>query len=383
METMNLSTILVPFLMATMLTVFLLLAFESSLPVIKQDHNFIPMSTTFPKDSPDHISKSCSTLTRCVDGSCKHCDPSYKCTEIAADEKVYLKGERVPSGEWCLPPGKANVACGPATGRAVWTGEEWKCVCLYPDMYGGKDCTDSVACKASNAQGFDQSGNVLVHRDTGLVYDVADTSTTPYDVDANGSPLYVCKCDSSKTKKFVSLPQDPFRCHLDPCSLDHEIPFWNAEKESCECTANGAVNNEYALSNVTNQCIRTPQCAWDDKNQRCLCPEGQVSFTCDSQTMKRTDGNAPPCPNVPGGSFCKNPCEGFCLNGGIGTIKGDKCVCQCPDNPTIEFQGARCENPCNKSGVKEPNLRCCSGKKQKKYIPNWGTGPTQTYWQCA
>lgn len=377
---MKLSTILVPLLLAMIVTVLLVLGYESTRPVLRQEHNFIPLPHLFPEDSSNEMSTSCATLTRCVDGSCKHCDPSYLCTEIGDDEKVYFRGERVPAGQWCLPPGKANVACGPATGRAIWTGKEWKCVCLYPDMYGGSDCTTPVACKVSNAPGTDQTGNVLVHRDTGKPYDVSDTSTTPYDTDDSGLPLYVCRCDSSQVKKFVALPQDPYRCHLDPCSDDHEIPFWDSEKKRCDCTAKGSVNNEYAYSNVTHRCVRTPQCAWNDKTQQCMCPEGQVSYTCDSSTMKRNRATSAPCPNVPGGSFCKNPCEGYCLNGGIGTIVGDRCVCTCPKLPLIELHGDRCDDPCMKSGVSEPTIKCCSGDRYRVFA---GEGPFSIkYWVC-
>lgn len=368
MPDMKLSTILVPLLLAMILTVLFMLAYDSLKPSIKQDHNFVPLSQRFPDDlSKEAATNSCNTLSRCIDGSCKHCDPSYVCTQIGYDEKVYMNGEKVPAGMWCLPPGKTEVACGPATGRAIWTGQKWTCACLYPDMYAGQDCTTQIACKVPNAPGVDQSGNTLIHRDTGEVYDVMDTTTTPYDTDADGNPLYVCKCDSTQTKKFTALPQDPYRCHLEPCSDDHEIPFWDAENSKCDCTAKGAVNNEYAYSNISGKCVRTPQCAWNDSEQKCMCPEGQVSYTCNSSTMKRTTTTAGPCPDVPGGSFCKNPCEGYCLNGGIGTIVGDKCVCKCPLLPEIELRGPRCDDPCMKSGVSEPSIKCCSGTVSRRF----------------
>ena len=381
MEAIKLSTFLMPMLIAMILTVVMMLAYESMKPIVRREHNFIPLEQTFPDANSKADPTSCNTLTRCVDGSCSHCDPSYKCTEIGPNENVYLKGEKVPAGRWCLPPGKLDVSCGSSTGRAIWTGNKWTCVCLYPDMYGGEDCTTQLACKVPNAPGVDQSGNKLVHRVTGEEYDVTDETTTPYDTDAKGQPLYVCKCDSTQTKKFTTLPQDPYRCHLDPCSSDHEIPFWDNDKQMCDCTAKGTVNNQYAYSNVTKQCVRTPQCAWNDSTQQCMCPEGQVSYTCDSATMNRDHANAAPCPNIPGGSFCKNPCENYCLNRGVGTIVGDKCKCTCPLHAEIEFKGERCDDPCMKAGVSEPTIKCCSGDRRRVFA---GQGINSvTYWVCT
>lgn len=371
-------------LLAAVLTILLMLGYDSVRPVVSgQNRNFIPLPKTFPDDSPTKATYSCETLSKCNNGSCAHCDPSYRCTEIAPGEQVYFEGEKVPPGQWCLPPGKTEVACGPATGRAVYDLEGgWKCVCLYPDVYGGKDCTVPLACKVPDApEDIDQSGNVLINRETGAVYDITSTSTTPYDTDALGRPLYVCRCDSSKTKKFVRLPNDPYRCHLDPCSEDSEIPFWNTEQGKCDCTAGGAVNNEYAYSNVTRTCVRTPQCAWDDDKQQCMCPEGQVSFTCSSDTMTRSDTKTKPCPNVPGGSYCKNPCDGYCLNGGIGRIEGTECVCKCPKHETMEFKGKRCDDVCMKDGVSEPQRKCCSGKRSRVF---YGEFPNASYyWKCG
>ena len=374
-----------PMLVTMIITIFLLTAYESIKPVEIQSHNFIPLPQTFP-DLDKIQSSSCNTLTKCSeDGKCTSCgsvgSSVYQCTEIGDGEKVFFNGEKVPAGTWCLPAGKGNVACNPHTGRAIWSEDKgWECACLYPDLFGGKDCSTAIACQAPNAPGVDQSGNVLVHKDTGVKWDPAGINS-PYDTDPAGNPLYVCKCDSTQTKKFVRLPGDPYRCHLDPCSDKHEIPFWDSKQNKCDCTAKGTVNNEYAYSNVSKKCIRTPQCAWDDKLQQCKCPEGQVSHTCNSNTMQRTSTNAKPCPNIPGGSYCSNPCEGYCLNGGIGTISGTSCICKCPDKPRMKFSGKRCDDVCMKDGVSDPIRRCCSDNKYRVIA---GEGPLAIrYWKCG
>lgn len=392
---MKLSTLIIPIVITVCVTVVLLLGYESVKPITSRPHNFIPLPQTFPGLS-DLTSSSCKTLTPCdSSGKCTGCgsasntDPAsvYQCTPVGSGENVVFNGEKVPPGTWCLPRGKENLVCGTHTGRAIWTEHKgWECVCLYPDLFGGETCNTQIACKSPNAPGVDQSNNVIVNKLTGDIWDPTNpdfdpVETTPYDTDVNGDPLYVCRCDKSQTKKFVNLPGDPYRCHLEPCSDEHEIPFWDETTLRCDCTAKGSVTNEYAYSNVTKKCVRTPQCAWDDTDQKCMCPDGQITQTCNSSTMKRTDTTAPDCPDIPGGSFCNNPCEGYCLNGGIGRIEGNKCVCTCPKKPNIEFHGPRCDDACMKDGVSDPVRRCCSGKR---HLVVAGQGPyAVSYYKCG
>lgn len=382
---MKLSTLIIPVVITSCITVIMLLGYESVKPVTNRQHNFIPLPQTF-WGLADLTSADCKTLTRCdALDECEKCGTdSYQCTAIGINENVTIEGKKIPPGKWCLPREKDKLVCGTHTGRAVWTERKgWECVCLYPDLFGGKTCDKQIACKSPYAPGVDQSKNVLVNKLTGKIWDPAGPpgDTTPYDTDKKGEPLYVCECDKSEIKKFVNLPGDPYRCHLDPCSDEHEIPFWDEKNQKCDCTAKGAVANEYAYSNVTKKCVRTPQCAWDDTDQKCMCPDGMITQTCDSSTMKRVDATAPDCPDVPGGSFCNNPCENYCLNGGIGRIDGTKCVCKCPERKDIEFHGARCDDPCMKDGVSDPRAKCCSGKKHRVYA---GRGPYAiSYFECG
>lgn len=361
------------FSLALILTVILMLVYNAIKPFSERTgyNNFVPLPEIFPGLS--RMDKSnCDTLTRCdLSSSCKKCGIDYTCTPIGPDENVVFKGSKVPPGRWCLPEGKREVSCGAHTGRAIWTENNgWECVCLYPDLFGGKDCNKQLACRISDWDTVDQSKNVLKHVTTGRIWDpnspdfVPDGST-PYDSDEHDNPLYKCSCDNTQTKLMVNLPGDPYRCHKEPCSESHEIPMWDPVTNKCDCTAKGKTNNEYAYSNVTKKCVRTFQCAWNDETQQCMCPDGQVSQLCNSHSMKRDTTTAPDCPLVPGGSFCNNPCEGYCLNGGIPSLTGRTCKCICPKRTNIEFQGARCENPCMKDGVSEPKIRCCSGHSYK------------------
>lgn len=374
-------------------TIVLMLAYDSVKPIHSVSNNFIPFLETFP-DLDELKYPNCKRLTRCdSSGGCGSCgsmsntdsNSNFTCSTVNEDEKVFFNGAKVPPGRWCLPRGKERVQCGIHTGRAVWSESKgWECVCLYPDLFGGKNCNTVLACKSPRAPNNRQINNVLSNKNTGEIWDPLNPpagNSTPYDTDSEGNPLYICRCDSTGVKKFVNLPGDPYRCHLEPCSDEHEIPFFNMNIRKCDCTAGGLVNNEYAYSNVTNKCVRTPQCAWNDKKNMCMCPEGQVAQTCNSLTMARIDNTAPDCPAIPGGSFCNNPCEGYCLNDGIGRIEGTKCTCTCPEHPDIEFHGDRCDDACMKDGVTNPTKRCCSGIKHRKFA---GRGPyTTAYYKCG
>lgn len=339
-----------------------LLFYDIIKPINKNNNNFVPLPQIY-QDLKQISQTNCKNLTACND-TCVGCDNTFQCTPVAYSENIIYNGQKVPPGKWCLPKGKNR--CGSYTGRSVWTKDQgWKCVCLYPNLFNGSDCNNQVACKVLGIPSGEQRGNMLVNTQTGKAWDPLDPTfdpkdTTPYDVDKNNKPLYRCKCDNkTHIKKYISLPNDLYQCHLDPCSDNHEIPFWDGKQ--CDCTAGGVVKNQYAYSNVTKKCVRTPQCEWDDKKQKCQCANGFVSQVCNSKTMERK--GQPNCPNIAGGSYCNNPCEGYCLNGSTGHISGTKCVCSCFTRGQLKFYGDRCDKSCYIKGTYDADdkLNCCNG----------------------
>lgn len=351
------------FTLAILLTITLITLYKAIIPIIQSKKNFIPLRTTFPaKHKLPH--SRCDTLTKCDPGvRCGMCGSDYECTPVGANENVIFKGQKVPEGLWCLPKGKRNLNCGTYTGRAIWTKDRgWECACLYPDLFSGHDCNQQIACKLP---GELTTNFKLVNKETGHTWDPSDPNfdpqgTTPYDRGGNdieNQSLYQCNCADDVS---TLLPGDPYRCHKDPCTYNHSVAMWDPDTLKCDCTAKGATSNQYAYSNITKQCVRTTQCNWDDINQKCMCSEDQVSKVCDSKTMARPNAEES-CPNIHGGSYCINPCEGYCQNGSIPSIIGDKCHCKCISRGNVIVSGKRCEKACLKDGTIFHQGKCCNG----------------------
>lgn len=352
----------------------------------KPVYNFSPFPTVQPPNVPAPTTSTdmpCKTsILKCsTDLDCTaQCGQGYECTPVGEDETVMVNGTRVKPGFWCLPSGKSDVGCGTYTSRAIWSdfdGEQkWKCVCLYPDLFGGDTCMEQLACRDGTGE---QTNNVLVDK-SGNKWDPNDESfvpngKTPYDTNSDGSPMYTCQCNQNKGQdgqvKYTKLPGDPYRCHLDPCTSNHMFSGWNENKSSCDCPS--ISKGMYAHSNVTGQCLDTSNvCTWNDNQNQCQCSgDSTVPLNCNSKYMQR-DGSYPACTdeNNPGGSYCGSPCQNFCENGGKCSIVGQKPTCDCTGiiSDTTQYSGDRCQNTCLKDGTIIPNDHpdqdrklCCSG----------------------
>ncbi len=351
--------------------------------------NYQSVPKVFPSVSKiDNV--NCDVLTPCEpDGSCKSCGmaddtnagSSYVCTTVVeGGPRVEYKGQVVPPGNWCLPAGLQSFRCGTHTGKFVWTKNKgWYCTCLYPNLFGGKDCMTQLACRVpglKNRDGLliDQSRNVLKSK-LGETWDpnmegFNPRGRTPYDKDSQGNPYFTCSCDNkSPGVKFVNMKGDPYRCHKDPCTPQGQIPFYNSETNRCECEKQQP--GQYIRSNVTQRCVKT-NCNYNYKTKSCMCPEGQVSLTCNSRTMKRSNPEDGQCPVIPAGIRCKDPCKGYCSAGATPflDLKTKKCTCKCRNSKTFKFSGDRCERSCVKDGVKFDDYHradCCGRSK-----PLWG-----------
>ena len=288
-------------------------------------------------------SGNCHTLRSCESSEdCAICGGNYQCASIAKDSvDIMVNDHRVPGGKkWCLKQGVQNVQCDKKTGKLVYTRDHgWICTCLYPDLYGGPDCSKRIAC-GDNGK--------LVNRFTGNTWNGDDS---PYATDSKNRPTYRCQCNGINS---VRLPADPYRCHHDPCTTS-DIKMWNPEKKRCECA------NElgYAYSKETGKCVKLPtECQrWDPKTKRCVCPENKIAVRCKSEK------DNPLCRILKDGWYCKDPCEGYCKHGGKPTKIGRKCHCECKESERFIRPDDRCETMCYKQGVLvngDEGKKCCS-----------------------
>jgi hypothetical protein len=356
-------------------------------------YNFAPFPTIEPTNIPDadigKIGKCTDTIQKCDPGiGCGMCGDDFECTPVGEDEHVIINGKKVGKGNWCLPGGKRELGCGTYTGRAIWSEraeggtlkQKWSCVCLYPDLFGGNDCLTPLACKDNNVSGTDQTNNVLVDKN-GNIWDPTDPDfnpkgRTPYDKDSDGNPLYQCYCNAGKDLpagvKFVRMPNDPYRCHAEPCTPEHKLSMWNEDMKQCDCTSGGKTPNQFVHSNVTGQCLNS-LCGdgglWNDEKQICQCNDKYELETCPSKTMTRDSYTLDECPmeNNPGGSFCHPSCQlpggqPFCVLGKCSVVKG-KSTCTCDNRYDVLYYGDRCQHSCIPGGghIAVPDDSCNHG----------------------
>lgn len=349
--------------------------------IFGQKYNIVPLPSIFPDNVPD---TDITTKTKCQDIlikcdpsiGCVNCNDDFECINVPDNSNIYFNGNKVGKGSWCLP--KGNKTCGLYTGRSVWSNKEgqqqWSCICLYPDLFGGDDCNQQLACKdPSKDADSDQSKNVLKSAD-GTIWDPNSkdfnpNGKTPYDKDENGNPLFTCSCDQGSDKPgsllYTRLPNDPYRCHLEPCSVDHKSRGFNEKTGQCDCSYD--TTNSLVHSNTTGKCYPNSCGAggiWDPINNTCKCGNGYINNECSSDLFYRKDKPLCDDPQNASGSTCINPCSpNPCKNNGQCLPTGDsklyKCVC-----PT-GFKGNNCEITCKPKGYSQwdyPINDCCGAE---------------------
>lgn len=263
-------------------------------------------------------------------------DPAKECTVVEEDNSVYIGDIAIPKGAWCLPSGRPR-ACGTLTGKQVWTADGWRCICLYPDVAGGPDCSRRTACDCA---GDVDCPNHAVHDSDGSPYTGAGN---PY---ADGVR---CECAEPLDDEKMRLA-DPLRCHRDPCTPDGRAKVFKDGRCDCE-------RMNWIESNVNFKCHRPPEnCLWDYERKECRCGQGLTPVHCQSNLFKRPDHITERCDGNGGGCVCKAVCAaGQCLNGSIPKVVELKpglfeCECVCINSEPVCSRGERCETRCLVSG---------------------------------
>lgn len=340
-------------------------------PTIKMEHLPNP-AFTFKQDV-----QNCSQhIIPCdSDISCsKKCGADFVCTNVKDGEEIVYNNIKVGQGNWCLPK-NTDKACGKYTGRAVWSateggGQGWKCECLYPALFDGPQCMNNKSCKdtSPDVKNVDQTNNVLVNSN-GEIYDPNLDGFTPpggvanpYALDKEGKPVYTCRCGvGSGNKQFVTMNDDPYYCHIEPCTQTGTSPLWDKVNQTCICPIDSLKNKDgtcvfsecpYGSWNgITQQCecdsqsilirCNSTQTNWQDKEKLPMCtdPDNVVGAECISRCITNICGtpDEAPHPNECGGKngyrieYCpKGECA-YCVNGqcAIDNNQGGKICCNC------------------------------------------------------
>lgn len=377
-----------------LVTVFLLLRKDTSNP--------LPGFSPFPKVKPDDVPgidpgavHTCEVNpTTCIPGDDIGCQktcgqPNYKCSTVRSWETVMFKGARLKPGSYCLPVGtdgksKDDLGCGTYSGRAIWTEnpdgtQGWSCNCLYPNIYGDPLDGSASGCHTKHVCNLQDGTPVLSHlkNAAGQFYDPTGTSAppgSPYAQTTDGTPLYSCDCETVTDKygrKLIRLPNDPYRCAVDPCLPDIQegnssAKGWDPSTNSCDCgdpdktrMIKSPVDGKCRLLSCLNtQYLVDPK----DGKGKCVCPDKSYWKECDALYYPRK--GLPKCPdydtNTTGG-YCTNPCNNN-TSCGAGTCVPDDALnfhCDCPTgtklvNGSCVGCSAKGKN-CNKDSD------CCSG----------------------
>jgi len=288
---------IIMFVLVVIISLILNIVYNVASPIYKKSNtlfNFDPLPTVAPYDLPDSAMRGSTpqclvTPTECnANGECAPCADNGNVTCSNPDNNVVYElpsGAKIPldGKSYCIPTAATNMPCNRYTGKYVWTdsaelGQEWKCECLYPDLFNNPQtgCTNQVACtnvinrdisntlpktkyKLVDVDSLDKGSDdhkSLVIWDP-LKGDTDVLKNNPYSVKEDGSPRYVCACgidavvgikDNETTPPYLRLPGDPYNCHVDSCDElqgyqahvmnDGTIP--GCKDDNCDCLgANG------------------------------------------------------------------------------------------------------------------------------------------------
>lgn len=148
----------------------------------------------------------------------------------------------LPGGKFCLP---TTRGCDPRYGTATWTSNEgWKCVCKYPNVFGGDMCNELVACRNFEVSDWAKSKQLLLQNMPGSDGSrVGDAWTLDSGIDPNKcvdasnnnnqvarlsngqcppntQPTVACQCDgiqAATRATYRNVANNPLTCELDPC----------------------------------------------------------------------------------------------------------------------------------------------------------------------
>lgn len=298
----------------------------------------------------DHLIP-CNDDTNCSE----KCGDDYTCRVVSEGENIIYNNIKVGKGKWCLPKNTLQ-GCGKYTGRSVWSaneqGQGWKCECLYPSLFDGPYCLNNKSCQdptpgAKNIQG---NNNALVDSQ-GNVYDPSlpdfkppNGIYNPFAVDSKGNRVYSCRCGvGSGGKRFIKLQNDPYYCHLEPCTQTNTSPLWDELNQTCLCGTD-------ALKNSDGTCVQQT-CSfgsWNGITQQCECAGTEAKIRCNSDFSKWNDSKSLP--------MCSDPKN----QAGIECIS--RCIRQsCTSDNDNDCGGKNGYKPkyCNDSGKK--CIVCISG----------------------
>jgi hypothetical protein len=226
----------------------------------------------------------------------KHVSNNYECTAPNHPNVYYLGTHLDQKTHYCLPKQAAATigACDKDNGRVVWTlnpdgTQGWECQCLYPDLFGGANCSDQLVCGTSIqkdglvdnlASGLTSESSKYGQR---TYYNHKDSDptkpsiylstwrgqnppsggilapTSPYDMMTDPRdvgkkiPRFQCACPVG----WSVLDGDPFVCHQDIClnggsfgeSSSSPVAFFDENKQKCVCSGNRMIK-----SNVNGAC---------------------------------------------------------------------------------------------------------------------------------
>lgn len=228
-----------------------------------------------PEDKPLQECRSNTDCLRCTDtlpnGATFVCEPRDRGERVELPDKSVTVAE---TGQYCVP---ASRGCNPKYGTATWTSDGgWTCRCKYPDIFGGPECDELVACSARDVAPWAKSKQQLLLNMPGADGSAvgepwtAESQVDPTlcisaegkQVSCEGSPglqrTVACQCDGVQKTTFHTYTYDrekPLSCKLDPCN----VPLIGGKTWLWDATPGTQKEQLYPIPGVTTG--TTPPCS--------------------------------------------------------------------------------------------------------------------------
>ncbi|MCH9716851.1 MAG: hypothetical protein K0U52_07165, partial [Gammaproteobacteria bacterium] len=167
---------------------------------------------------------------------------------------------QIPQGQYCLPQVRT---CDYKNGHAEWTANEgWKCVCTHPNVMGGEDCSQLIACqndlttedsKDKQLLLLNQSGPVTPWTpDLGVDPEACHIGNQQVPCSTEGAvPNTICQCQGRQVgtgRTFRNIHDQPLACEVDPCNVgplggtsnvELEPKTWSSTQPPNTCVCSG------------------------------------------------------------------------------------------------------------------------------------------------
>jgi len=177
-------------------------------------------------DTDDNVNENQNRVTcepyRCKDEN--NCDCQKIChsrnTEkivVRDEDYVIMDDVKLEPGWYCVPKMRKDLKCLRGVSKTIFSENGWQCLCLYPHIFNGVNCSNRVACVASFTEDEENLKNFIL--DTKTRKKINNYAAIDFYEKLEDNFRYSCSCKGKDIYGNLTkaVPFYPFACVSDVC----------------------------------------------------------------------------------------------------------------------------------------------------------------------